>query len=52
MLFYKSGGSTGDFLPKQRIQVSSVWAMVEVIYLVLQEKYLASSARQISKFLA
>jgi hypothetical protein len=46
MLFYKSGKSTGDFLPKQRIQVSSVWAMVEEIYLVLQEKYLLSSAEK------
>lgn len=52
MLFYKTGKPTADFLPKQRIQVSSAWAMVEVIYLVLQEKYLASSARQILKFLA
>jgi hypothetical protein len=52
MLFYKAGKSTVHFLPKQRIQFSSAWAMVEEIYLVLQEKHLASSRRQILKFLA
>jgi len=52
MLFYKNGKPTADFLPQQRIQVSSAWAMVEEIYIVLQEKHLASSARHILKFLA
>jgi hypothetical protein len=33
MLFYKTGKPTADFLPKQRIQVSSAWAMVEVVCL-------------------